>query len=166
MYKSIPVNYDDSLVSLACSVLKRFGAPYTHGTLEDFDKLLAKGYKNVVVMLFDGMGTAILEKHKRVAPFLIEHNIRRISSVFPPTTTAATTSIETGLTPCEHGWLGWALYFKEVDKTYAFSPTPSSARTKLPQTIPWQKPRYLSIISKRKFEKQANKRILCPNTRI
>lgn len=116
MYKYIPVNYDESLVSLACSVLKHFGAPYTHCTLEEFDKLLAKGYKNVVVMLFDGMGTAILEKHKRVAPFLIEHNIRRISSVFPPTTTAATTSIETGLTPCEHGWLGWALYFKEVDK--------------------------------------------------
>ena len=116
MYKHIPVNYDDSLISLACSVLKRFGAPYSHSTLEDFDELLAKGYKNVVVMLFDGMGTAILEKHKGVAPFLIEHNIRAISSVFPPTTTAATTSIETGLTPCEHGWLGWALYFKEVDK--------------------------------------------------
>lgn len=116
MLKYIPVNYGDSLVSLACSVLKRFGAPQKHSTLKDFDNLLAKGYKNVVVMLFDGMGTAILEKHKLVAPFLIEHNIRPISSVFPPTTTAATTSIETGLTPCEHGWLGWALYFKEVDK--------------------------------------------------
>ena len=40
MYKYIPVNYDESLVSLACSVLKHFGAPYTHCTLEEFDKLL------------------------------------------------------------------------------------------------------------------------------
>ena len=37
MRNSIPVNYDDSLVSLACSVLKRFGAPYGHNTLKDFD---------------------------------------------------------------------------------------------------------------------------------
>lgn len=116
MRKSIPVNYDDSLVSLACSVLKRFGAPYGHNTLKDFDELLAKGYKNVVVMLFDGMGLKILYKHESCAPFLRSHLVRPICSVFPPTTTAATTSIETGLTPLEHGWLGWALYFKEIDK--------------------------------------------------
>ena len=116
MDKRIHINYDDSLVSLANSVLKNFGAGHTHTTLKDFDDLLAKGFKNVVVMLFDGMGTAILEKHKESAPFLLSHLSRPICSVFPPTTTAATTSIETGLTPCEHGWLGWALYFKEIDK--------------------------------------------------
>ncbi len=116
MDKRIKIDYNDSLVSLACSVLKCFGAEYGHPTLEDMDELLAKGYKNVVVMLFDGMGTAILEKHKEVAPFLRTHYIRPICSVYPPTTTAATTAIETGLTPMEHGWLGWALYFKEIDK--------------------------------------------------
>ena len=102
MDKRIKIDYNDSLVSLACSVLKCFGAEYGHPTLEDMDELLAKGYKNVVVMLFDGMGTAILEKHKEVAPFLRAHFIRPICSVYPPTTTAATTAIETGLTPMEH----------------------------------------------------------------
>lgn len=116
MDKRIKLDYDDSLVSLANSVLKRFGAKCEHGTLVDFDRLLEKGYKNVVVMLFDGMGVKILDKHKDSAPFLRAHLLRPICSVFPPTTTAATTSIESGLEPCEHGWLGWAMYFKEIDK--------------------------------------------------
>ena len=37
-------------------------------------------------------------------------------SVFPATTTAATTSIRTGLNPVEHGWLGWNMYIKPIDK--------------------------------------------------
>lgn len=116
------INYDKSLVALACSVLKRFGAESSHTTLKEMDDLLAKGYENVVVMLFDGMGTAILDKHKDACPFLREHLKGKISSVFPPTTTCATTSIQSGLMPCEHGWLGWSLWFKEVGKTINLFP--------------------------------------------
>ena len=36
-------------------------------------------------------------------------------SVFPPTTTAATTTFLTCKYPSEHGWLGWNMYFKDVD---------------------------------------------------
>ena len=42
--------------------------------------------------------------------------------MFPPTTTAALNSIESGLFPCEHGWLGWSLYFKEIDKIVELFP--------------------------------------------
>lgn len=110
------IDYDHSIVSLASSVLKHFGAEAKHSTLKEMDVLLAKGYENVVVMLFDGMGTAILKKHEEQSPFLCSHIRGVLSSVFPPTTVAATTSIETGLTPLEHGWLGWTLYFDEIDK--------------------------------------------------
>lgn len=119
----IRIDYDNSLVALASSVLKHFGAQSVHPTLKQLDELLhAKCYKNVVVMLFDGMGTAILQKHRQSAPFLLEHMHSTISSVFPPTTTAATRSIESGLTPLEHGWLGWDVYFKELDKTVNLFP--------------------------------------------
>jgi len=67
-------------------------------------------------MLFDGMGMDALEHHLPEDSFLRCHLFKTISSVFPPTTTAATTSILSGLTPYEHGWLGWSLYFKEIDK--------------------------------------------------
>lgn len=117
------INYDNSLVSLANSALKYFGAECCHSTLKQFDDLLAKKrYKNVVVMLFDGMGTKILEKHADRASFLLSHLNDSISSVFPPTTTAATTAIQSGLTPMEHAWLGWSVYFKELDKTVNLFP--------------------------------------------
>src|SRR5690606_25823387 len=48
--------------------------------------------------------------------FFRRNLIKKYSSVFPPTTTAATTTMESGLTPLEHGWLGWSLYFREIDK--------------------------------------------------
>lgn len=117
------INYDKSLVSLASSVLEHFSAKREHPTLEVFDELLAKKrYKNVVVMLFDGMGTEILKKHAESAPFLLAHLRDTISSVFPPTTTAATTSIQSGLTPLEHGWLGWSVYFKELGRAVNLFP--------------------------------------------
>lgn len=115
----MPVKYPDyqnGIVNLACSVLKYYGAEYRHATLPVLDRWLAKDYKNVVVMLFDGMGTDALEQHLPGESFLRRHYITGISSVFPPTTTAATTSIASGLTPMEHGWIGWSLYFKEIDK--------------------------------------------------
>jgi hypothetical protein len=37
-----------------------------------------------------------------------------LSSIYPCTTTSALTTFETGLTPLEHGWLGWSSYFKEI----------------------------------------------------
>ena len=116
------IDYDHSIVSLASSVLKHFGAEAKHSTLKEMDVLLAKGYENVVVMLFDGMGTAILKKHEEQSPFLCSHIRGVLSLVFPPTTVAATTSIETGLTPLEHGWLGWTLYFDEIDKNVCVFP--------------------------------------------
>lgn len=109
-------NYSNGITNLACSVLKYFGAAYTHDTLKYMDNLLQYPYNNVVVMLFDGMGVDTLRYHLPQDSFLRRHLIAEYSSVFPPTTTAATTSLESGLMPVEHGWLGWSLYFSEIDK--------------------------------------------------
>lgn len=42
-----------------------------------------------------------------------------ISSVFPSTTVAATTAIESGYAPLETALLGWDLYFDEIGKNVA-----------------------------------------------
>lgn len=107
-------NYENSLLSLISSVLKHYGVQVSHKTLPELDVLLSKSFKNLVVMLFDGMGTAIMKKHLPPEAFLCRHLQSTISSVFPPTTTAATITMETGLSPIEHGWLGWSLYFEEL----------------------------------------------------
>ena len=116
------IDYNRSLVSLAASIQKHFGVRPSHSTLEEADFLLAKGYENVVLMLFDGMGTAILDKHVEQSPFLRSHIRGSISSVFPTTTVAATTSIESALTPLEHAWLGWTLWFDEIGKNVCVFP--------------------------------------------
>lgn len=56
-------DYDNSILSIAASVLKHYGAECSHSSLLLLDELLVKNYKNVVVMVFDGMGTAILSRH-------------------------------------------------------------------------------------------------------
>jgi hypothetical protein len=52
----------------------------------------------------------------------------KISSVFPPTTTAAITSYLTGLDPIEHGALGWTLFFKEYARYIDFLPIWDAAK--------------------------------------
>lgn len=121
-------DYDRSLVSLISSVMRHFGLTASHKTLPELDRLLGRDYSNIVLLLFDGMGTALLEKHLPPDAFLRRKLVSRISSVFPPTTTAATTSVMTGKTPIEHGWLGWSLYFEQIDKVVNLYPNTSNRR--------------------------------------
>ena len=124
--------YNRSLLSLASSVLTHYGVKTNHTTLPELDKLLTKEYKNVVIMLFDGMGAVSIEKHLSEDSFLRRHFVTTISSVFPSTTTAATKSIETGLSPIEHGWLGWSLYFDEIKKNVDLFPNTLSGTKGIP----------------------------------
>ena len=111
-------NYNECLTNLASSIAKYFGASYKHNTIDYIDILLEeKKPKNVVTILLDGMGTSILNKHLSNNSFFMKHKLKDITSVFPATTVAATTSIRTGLNPCETGMLGWTMYFDDVDKT-------------------------------------------------
>ena len=109
-------DYNNCLVNLSNSVLKRFGAETSAGTLKSADKYLAKGHRNVVVLLLDAMGTSIIEKHLAEDGFFRSNLKCTYSSVYPPTTVAATTSVLSGLYPNEHGWLGWDIFFPQLDK--------------------------------------------------
>lgn len=111
-------NYKECLTNLACSIRKYFGLENKHNTLEYIDKILEDyNPKNVVVILFDGMGSRILDRTLDENSFFRKNKLKDITSVFPATTTAATTSIRTGLNPIEHGWLGWNTYIAPIDKT-------------------------------------------------
>ena len=110
------IDYNNSLVNLVSSILKNFDAEFNHSTLKEVDELLKEKYKNVVVLLFDGLGVDELRYHLPENSLFRRNMIKEYSSVFPPTTTAAITTMECALTPFEHGWLGWSLYFSELDK--------------------------------------------------
>ena len=94
--KRLP-DYENCLVNLANSVLKRFGAETMHKTLPSADAYLSKGHRNVVVLLMDAMGMSILEKHLDKDGFFRSNLVGTFDSVYPPTTVAATTSLISGL---------------------------------------------------------------------
>lgn len=111
-------NYNECLTNLACSIQKYFGLNTKHNSIKYIDNLLnEKQPKNVVVILFDGMGSRILDRTLDKTLFFIKHKVKEITTVFPATTTAATTSIRTGLNPIEHGWLGWNMYIAPINET-------------------------------------------------
>lgn len=116
MNKVCKPDYRKSLVNLSNSILQYFECPTHHSTLPVLDGFLQQNYQTVVLLVLDGMGVDMLKHNLSEKSFLRKHMVEEISSVFPPTTTAATTSIYTGLTPQEHGWAGWQCYFKEYEK--------------------------------------------------
>lgn len=104
----------NSIVNLAATMSQFLGNQPQHQTLPALAKKLDPKFRNVVFFVFDGMGTKILEKHLPANSFLRRHQIQTITSVFPSTTAAATTSLVSALTPAEHGWLAWTLDFDGV----------------------------------------------------
>lgn len=110
-------DYENCGVNVISSIAAACGMTPGHQTHPFTDALLQKKrYKNIILMLFDGMGVDLLEKTLPEDAFLRHHLRHTLSAVFPSTTTCATTSIETGLMPCQHAWLGWTLYFPEIQK--------------------------------------------------
>ncbi len=107
-------DYDNCCVNIISSVSKYFGLNPYHSTLPLVDKELKKGYKNVVVLLLDGMGQDMLARQLPQDSFLRTYFLQELSAVFPSSTTPSTVSFKSGLTPLEHGWWGHYLYLKEV----------------------------------------------------
>ena len=110
-------DYENCGLNVISSIVRYFGAENRHQTLPALDALLSEGkYRNVVLFLLDGMGMDALAHDCRADSFFNIHIWRELSAVYPSTTTAATTAIETDYAPGEHGWLGWSLYFHEIDR--------------------------------------------------
>lgn len=115
-------DYNKSILNLANSILKHYGVEPYHPTLKVLDACLAKNYRNVVVMVLDGMGMRNMENALLNGTFFSDHLTGELSSVLPPTTTAATTTLQSGLSPAQHGWLGWNLYFPEAGSNVSIFP--------------------------------------------
>lgn len=109
-------DYKNSNCNLSNSILKNFGIKPLNDTLSLIDPYLEKDYKNVVLLLLDGMGKTIVENHLKEEGAFRTHLAGIYKSVFLPTTVAATTSIRSGLMPIEHSWFGCECYYPSIDK--------------------------------------------------
>ena len=114
--KLVYPDYKNCIANLPNSILKVFGAEPVGDTLPLLDAYLERPYRNVVLLLLDGLGKAIAERHLAEDGPLRSHLAGIYSSTFLSTTVAATTSVLSGLQPCEHSWLGWDCYYPQIDK--------------------------------------------------
>lgn len=111
-------DYENSIVNITATILREYGDKTNHNSLRVLEQEFDKGFKHLVLILLDGMGVNIVKKFLKEEDVLKKNMISELTSVFPSTTTAATTSILSGLTPYESGIMGWFQYFKEYDTYY------------------------------------------------
>ncbi|HET7701219.1 MAG TPA: alkaline phosphatase family protein [Candidatus Limnocylindria bacterium] len=127
-------SYDGGgLVNLPASVLAAFGArtPDDPPPLAELDPALVDGARQVVVVLADGLGWWQLEHLTATGamPFLaslVERARRRdaaqlieATTVFPSTTAAAITAVQTARTPQEHGNIAYFVWLDEFTQVTA-----------------------------------------------
>lgn len=111
------IDYENNIVGVPNSILKYFGINALNKSDSVIDDYLdSYDAKNIIVILCDGLGFNFLNSTLNTDSFLLRNLAKSITSVFPTTTVAATTSIITGLYPNQHCWLGWDNYILEIDK--------------------------------------------------
>ncbi len=109
-------DYQSGLLQVSAAIHNYYGiATGYHGDDTVSAWLHDHGFRCVIVLLVDAMGSTILDNLLARDTFLYQYRAKSVMSVFPPTTTAATTSLLTGKSPAENGWLGWNQYFEELD---------------------------------------------------
>ena len=106
-------DYDRSILSTLSALTGYFGVPLPYPPLKELAPFLDTKPRHVMLLLLDGMGGYPLRTILPETSYLRAHEIATVTSIFPPTTAAATTAYYCGQSALESGWLGWHLYMKE-----------------------------------------------------
>lgn len=109
-----------SIAEIGPSILSLFGLPAHRPTLvPSIMENPALQAPKKIFLLIDGFGMNHFIKYGPSHPVfknIIERGtVHALTSVFPSTTSAALTTIHTGITPQEHGLPEWNVYFEEFD---------------------------------------------------
>jgi len=126
------------LANLVSSVLRCFGytglrhKPVPEAPLDEY----LEGVDNLILLLVDGLSyyqiKGFVNKYlKRLNPLIMP-----LTSTFPSTTTTALTTLNTGLTPLEHGIIGYTMHLKEIGVVLSltnFAPSAAPESTTLLQ---------------------------------
>lgn len=110
------ISNENSIVNLSCSILKEFKAPFSHPTIGKVDALINGAYRNVILMVFSGIGLKEMQRSLAGDGFFAKNFVMPLSSVFPSGPIPGEISLLTGLNPSEHGYFGRKLFIKELDK--------------------------------------------------
>ena len=135
-------DYKRNIVNISSTFNKMLGHETSIPTLSKLEEYLNKDYKNVVFIILDGFGIHPIKMNLSKDNILRKNVKQTLTSVFPSTTTNATTTFMSGDYPFNHGWFGWAIYFEDVNKVVEVyrakdyytqeSVDPTYSRTRLP----------------------------------
>lgn len=112
--KMLKPDYENGIVSFVNILLKKFGSGLLHENYKKMYEMIAPeidGVDKVVVIIIDSLG---YNKFLKLNEKINFENFLKLSSVFPTTTVSAITSFMTGLTPQEHGLLGYIQFLREI----------------------------------------------------
>ena len=119
----LPEYKEDCFSSIPATILELFDVKTKKPTISQkyFNKYTKRGYKNIIFFLIDAFGFYQWKKYGNKIPLFKKIDDKKslypITAVFPSTTSAALNTINSGLTPAEHGLFEWTLYMPEIDKT-------------------------------------------------
>ncbi|MCU1345803.1 MAG: hypothetical protein JWL70_2069 [Acidimicrobiia bacterium] len=106
------------------------------------------GARQQVLLIVDGLGWRQLESNRDVMPTLSAFAGGPITSVAPTTTATALTSIATGLTPGEHGVVGYRMVVHgEVLNTLRWTTAGGDARRRLAPAMVQSAPSFMGMRS-------------------
>ena len=100
-------------LNLIASIAEACGGAPRHAPLAALAAAELRAARNVVLLIFDGLGDRYLQANGAGGQ-LLRHRRAAMSAVFPSTTAAAITTSFTGASPLEHGLTGWFVYLREA----------------------------------------------------
>lgn len=109
---NLPNYKNGSIVNLMSSISNSFGKKHDYQELPQLQSQELKKYKNVVLIVIDGLGYKYLTKQKD--SFLLKNLNSSITSTFLSTTSCANTTFSVGYPPQQHALTGWDINLKEV----------------------------------------------------
>ena len=110
-----------SLVNLMRSIGDACGAPKSaYMPCANLDARL-QAAERIVLLVIDGLGDLVLEQVGPESVFSA-YRERRLTSVFPPTTATAVTTLMSGLAPRQHGLTGWFMHLRRHGVVSAILP--------------------------------------------
>jgi len=110
-----------SIVNLMSSIGGAFGWKSFYSNLDLLSPKEIKKYKNVVLIVVDGLGYEYLRENGN-GSFLKENLKGFMTSVFLPTTSCVIPTFLTGEAPQQHAYTGWHMNLKEIGVVAAILP--------------------------------------------
>jgi hypothetical protein len=108
-------NYTNSILKVSNTFLNHYGINTPYNVISSLKQNLTSDINHIIYILLDGLGSNIVKHHLSDNDYLKKYMVEEITSVFPPTTVAATDAVLSGVPPISNGYIGWVQYFLKED---------------------------------------------------